>query len=110
MTSDIPAPLSSRRGTLWFGELQRSWAYDLMMRLPLLAWSAGCTMTSVNGLVRYLDGADPGLPHAVYVVNVAMRLSAIVFLVLLAFRSFCGRGLREERMGWNRGLPPSPAP
>jgi protein-S-isoprenylcysteine O-methyltransferase Ste14 len=102
MTSDIPAPPNSRRGTVGFGERRRSRAYDLMMRLPLLAWSAGCTMASIGGLARYLRGADPGLPYAVYAVNMAMRLSTIAFLLLLAASVV----LRARLIGKARGLEP----
>ena len=82
--------------------LQQSRAYDLVMRLPLLAWSVLCTMAWINGLMRYVSEADPALPNAVYAINIAMRLSAIAFLVLLAASVI----LRGRPSGRARGLEP----
>jgi len=67
-----------------FSELQRSRAYDRVMRAPLLVWSAFCATVGMAELGRYFRQADPALPLAAYVVNVAMRLSTIAFLLLLA--------------------------
>src|SRR6266436_5041475 len=83
-------------------KLQRSRAYDVTMRLPLLAWSVLCTMAWINGLTRYMREADPALPNAVYVINIAMRLSAIAFLVLLAASVI----LRGRPSGKARGIEP----
>jgi protein-S-isoprenylcysteine O-methyltransferase Ste14 len=84
MTSEIPAALPLRHTKLGFAALQQSRAYDLAMRLPLLGWSVICTMAWMNGTARYMREADPALPDAVYAINIATRLSAIAFLVLLA--------------------------
>ena len=67
-----------------FGGLQQSRAYDLMMRAPLLVWSAFCAVLQLAGLARYVRELDAALPFAVHAVNIAMRLSTIAFLLLLA--------------------------
>ena len=54
------------------------------MRLPVLAWSTGLAIVSAAGLERYASAADPALPRAIYSVNIAMRLSVIVYLAILA--------------------------
>jgi protein-S-isoprenylcysteine O-methyltransferase Ste14 len=81
---------------------QQSRAYDVLMRLPLLGWSVLCTMVWTNGLARYVHEADPALPNAVYAINLAMRLSAIAFLVLLAASVI----LRARPSGKARGFEP----
>jgi protein-S-isoprenylcysteine O-methyltransferase Ste14 len=100
MTSHIPPMPPSR--LIDFGQLQQSRVYDLVMRVPLLGWSVLCTMAWMNGLMRYLREADPALPNAVYAINIAMRLSAIAFLVLLAASVI----LRGRPSGKARGLEP----
>src|SRR5689334_1444359 len=84
MMPEISAGQRARVLNFGVTKLQRSRAYDIAMRLPLLGWSLFCLTAWVNGLGWYLRGADPGLPDAVYAVNLAMRLSALAFLVLLA--------------------------
>jgi protein-S-isoprenylcysteine O-methyltransferase Ste14 len=81
---------------------QQSLAYDVLMRLPLLGWSVLCTMVWTNGLARYVREPDPALPNAVYAINIAMRLSAIAFLVLLAASVI----LRARPSGKARGFEP----
>ena len=54
--------------------------YDLMMRLPLLAWVLLCTTMQSRGLVGVLNAAPA---DSVYFIHIAMRLSTIAFLVLL---------------------------
>jgi protein-S-isoprenylcysteine O-methyltransferase Ste14 len=85
-----------------FAKLQQSRGYDLVMRLPLLAWSVLCTMAWISGLTRYMREADPALPNTVYAINIAMRLSAIAFLVLLAASVI----LRGRPAGKARGIEP----
>ena len=63
---------------------QQSRAYDLLMRLPLLAWSTALAFLSAAGLERYASAADPALPGAIYPLNIAMRLSVVVYLAILA--------------------------
>jgi protein-S-isoprenylcysteine O-methyltransferase Ste14 len=72
------------------------------MRLPLLGFSVLCTMVWTNGLAQYLREADPTLPLAAYAINIAMRLSAIAFLVLLGVFVI----LRGRPSGRARGFEP----
>ena len=41
--------------------LQKSSAYDLVMRLPMLAWSLGLALALAVELARYWHAADPAL-------------------------------------------------
>src|SRR5690349_8718756 len=91
-----------RRIKIDWAKLQQSRGYDLLMRLPLLGWSAACTMAWMSGLARYIREADPALPLAVYAINLAMRLSAIAVLVLLAASVV----LRARPVGRARGFEP----
>jgi hypothetical protein len=93
-----------------FAKWQQSRVYDLVMRLPLLAWSVICTMAWMAGLARYMREADPALPHAVFMINIAMRLSAIAFLVLLAASVVLRARPSGRARGSSRGFPPSPVP
>ena len=85
-----------------FGKLQKSRAYDLLMRLPLLAWSMFCATLQMAGLARYVREADAALPFPAYAVNMAMRLSTIAFLLLLGASVV----LRARPTGKARGLEP----
>ena len=76
--------MSSRIGRFDLTEPQQSRAYDVLMRLPVLAWSTGLAIVSAAGLERCASAADPALPRAIYSVNIAMRLSVIVYLAILA--------------------------
>ena len=82
--STVVLMMPSYFATAGFGELQRSRAYDLVMRAPLLVWSAFCAALQMAGLARHIRELDPALPFAVHAVNIAMRLSTIAFLLLLA--------------------------
>src|ERR1700730_16729073 len=62
----------------------QSRAYDVLMRLPLLAWSIFLGLVTFVGLQRYISQADPVLPSTVYALNIAMRLSVIAYLVVIA--------------------------
>ena len=63
----------------------RKWsAYDLVMRLPMLTWSVVLALELVMELAEYRRAADLTLPAAIYVLNIAMRLSTIGYLVTLA--------------------------
>ena len=64
--------------------LQRSRTYDVVMRLPMLLWSVFLGLVTLAGLQQYMRQADPALPGAVYVLNIAMRLSVIAYLVVIA--------------------------
>src|SRR5258708_35292704 len=85
-----------------FAKLQQSRAYDLLMRLPLLAWSMFCATLQMAGLARYVREADAALPFAAYAVNMAMRVSTIAFLLLLAASVV----LRARPTGKARGIQP----
>jgi len=63
--------------------LQKSFVYDVVMRLPVLAWSLVLALALAVELARYWHAADPEWPGAV-VLNIAMRLSMIAYLVILA--------------------------
>ena len=58
--------------------------YDLLMRLPLLTWVSLCAIVQWRGLVQYLDIMN-GLPEDyVSLIHIAMRLSTVGFLLLVA--------------------------
>ena len=76
----VPSRLA-RSGT---AQLRQSSTYDFLMRLPMLTWSATLAVISAAGLGQYVRAADPALPSLVYSVNIAMRLSVIAYLVILA--------------------------
>jgi protein-S-isoprenylcysteine O-methyltransferase Ste14 len=73
-----------RLGDWDFATLQQSRLYDVLMRLPMLMWSLFLGLVSMVLLQEYVRQADPGLPVAVYILNIAMRLSVIVYLVVIA--------------------------
>jgi len=83
-------------------KLQQSRGYDLLMRMPLLAWSMFCATLQMATLARYVREADPALPFAAYAVTIAMRVSTIGFLMLLAASVV----LRARPTGKARGLEP----
>ena len=85
-----------------FAELQESLAYDVFMRVPLLLWSMFCATLQMATLARYVREADPALPFAAYAVTIAMRVSTIGFLLLLAASVV----LRARPTGKARGLEP----
>ena len=76
--------MSSRIGRFDLTKPQQSRAYDVLMRLPVLTWSTALAIASAAGLERFASTADPVLPCAIYSVNIAMRLSLIVYLAILA--------------------------
>jgi protein-S-isoprenylcysteine O-methyltransferase Ste14 len=82
--------------------LQRSRAYDVLMRLPVLAWSIGFAIVAAMRLAKYEREADPMLPDALYAVNIAMQLAVIAFFVTLA-RTVV---VRARPTGKARGLEP----
>ena len=67
-----------------FTALQQSRLYDVVMRLPILLWSIFLAIVTLLGLEKYMREADPALLGAVYVLNIAMRLSVIAYLVVIA--------------------------
>ena len=50
----------------------------------MLMWSAFLGLVTMVGLQQYMREADPTLPGAVYILNVAMRASVIAYLVVIA--------------------------
>ena len=77
--------LESCRFADWdFATLQHSRLYDVLMRLPMLMWSIFLGLVAVVGLQEYTRQADPTLPSAVYILNIAMRASVIAYLVVIA--------------------------
>ena len=64
--------------------MQQSRPWDVLMRLPMLLWSTFLAMVTLLGLEKYMREADPALPSALYVLNIAMRLSVIAYLVVIA--------------------------
>jgi len=64
--------------------MRQSRAYDVLMRLPMLAWSISLGLVMSVGLQQYISQADPTLPNAVYALNIATRLSVIMYLVVIA--------------------------
>jgi protein-S-isoprenylcysteine O-methyltransferase Ste14 len=73
----------TRRFDWDFATLQQSRLYDLLMRLPMLIWSIFLGLVTVVGLQEYMRKADPTLPGAVYILNVAMRASVIAYLIVI---------------------------
>jgi protein-S-isoprenylcysteine O-methyltransferase Ste14 len=64
--------------------LRNSVAYDVVMRLPMLVWSVGLGLGLVLELQHYSRAAVPETPRPIYFLNMAMRLSMIAYLVILA--------------------------
>jgi hypothetical protein len=64
--------------------LRKSVAYDVAMRLPMLVWSVGLGFALVLELQHYSRAAIPENPRPIYLLNIAMRLSMIAYLVILA--------------------------
>jgi protein-S-isoprenylcysteine O-methyltransferase Ste14 len=84
------------------GKLQQSSAYDVVMRVPMLAWSTFLALTSVSSLEEYMRAADPALPGGLYMINIAMRLSVIAYLLILAATVV----VRMAPVGKARGVEP----
>jgi len=82
--------------------LQKSAAYDVVMRLPMLAWSLSLALALVVELGQYKHAADPAIPGMIYLLDIAMRLSMIAYLVILAATVVS----RAPPIGRARGLEP----
>src|SRR4029077_14342377 len=83
-------------------KMQQSRAYDVLMRLPMLLWSIFLGLVTSVGLQQYISQADPALPRAVYALNIAIRLSVILYLVVIAATVV----VRMRPMGKARGMEP----
>ena len=97
---DVAQPV--RSAGLPLAKLQQSRVYDALMRLPVLVYGTLIGWASVMGLAKYINTADPTLPNAVYGINIAMRVSSIAFLFLLAIMAV----VRERARGKARGVEP----
>jgi protein-S-isoprenylcysteine O-methyltransferase Ste14 len=100
LMADVAQPV--RSAGLPLAKLQQSRVYDVLMRLPVLVYGTLIGGASVLGLAKYVDTADPALPNAVYAINIAMRVSSIAFLFLLAIMAV----VRERARGKARGVEP----
>ena len=98
----IAVPAAQRFSGLRPDKLQRSRAYDLAMRVPLLGWSMFCATLQMASLSRYMRETHTALPLAAYVLNMALRLSTIGFLLVLAAAVV----LRSRPTGKAAGLEP----
>jgi protein-S-isoprenylcysteine O-methyltransferase Ste14 len=96
----VCAPL--RQASLRLAKLRESRAYDLMMRVPLLGWSMFWATVQMMGFSRHTHDTHRALSLAAYVIKMAMTLSTILFLLLLAASVV----LRERPMGKAHGLEP----
>jgi protein-S-isoprenylcysteine O-methyltransferase Ste14 len=76
--------------------------YDFLMRLPLLGWAAFIAILQLAGLVHYMETMNRLPLDFVYAVHVAMRLSTIAFMLLIAAAVI----LRSRPSGKATGLEP----
>jgi protein-S-isoprenylcysteine O-methyltransferase Ste14 len=83
-------------------KLQQSRAYDVLMRLPVLAWAIGFATVAAAALAKYEREVDPMMPDALFAVNIAMQLAVIAFFVTLAGTVV----VRARPTGKARGLEP----
>ena len=95
-------PTASRIGRFDLTRMQQSPLYDAIMRLPMVAWACFVAMFSVIDLEHYVANADPVVPNTLYAINIAMRLSGIAFLILIATSVL----LRGRPAGKARGIEP----
>jgi protein-S-isoprenylcysteine O-methyltransferase Ste14 len=100
--SASPAAMPSRISRLDLAGLQQSRTYDALMRLPMTAWACFVALFQVVDLQNYLAKADPALPGIVYAINIAMRVSGIAFLIVIAASVL----LRGRPAGKARGIEP----
>ena len=70
--------------SLRLAKLRQSRAYDLVMRVPLLGWSMFCATVQIAGLSQHMHNPHMVLPPTAYAIKLAMLLSTIGFLLLLA--------------------------
>lgn len=92
----------SRVSRFDLAQLRQSHAYDVLMRLPLLAWFLLLALVSWASLDRYQREADPELPGPVYGINIAMRLSVIAYVIIVIATVV----VRMRPTGRARGLEP----
>lgn len=75
-------------------------SYDVLMRLPMLAWSVAAAAFGAAQFLKFEREVDPMLPDDLYAVNVAMRLAMIAFLVTIAATIVIRRRARGKARGW----------
>src|SRR6266404_774975 len=97
-----PAPIPTRIARFDLATLQQSRAYDALMRLPMVVWAMFVAMFQVIDLEHYMAKVEPALPDTVYAINIAMRVSGIAFLILIATSVL----LRGRPAGKARGIEP----
>jgi protein-S-isoprenylcysteine O-methyltransferase Ste14 len=97
LMADVAQPV--RSVGLPLARLQQSRVYDALMRLPILIYGTLIGWASLMGLAKYVGTADPTLPNAVYGINIAMRVSSIAFLILLAIMTVVRRRARGKARG-----------
>jgi hypothetical protein len=102
MKNPSPAATASRSARLDLARIQQSRAYDALMRLPMAAWAMFVAMFQVIDLQHYMAKADPMPPGTLYAINIAMRVSGIAFLILIATSVL----LRGRPAGKARGIEP----
>jgi protein-S-isoprenylcysteine O-methyltransferase Ste14 len=100
LMADVAQPVRSTG--LPLAKLRQSRVYDALMRLPILAYGTLIGWASLMGLAKYVGTADLTLPKAVYGINIAMRVSSIAFLILLAIMTV----VRRRATGKARGVEP----
>jgi protein-S-isoprenylcysteine O-methyltransferase Ste14 len=91
-----------RPASLRLAKLSESRAYDLMMRAPLLGWSVSWATVQMAGFSRHMHDTYMALSFVAFAVKMAMTLSTIVFLLLVAAAVV----LRDRPMGTAHGLEP----
>src|SRR5262245_50053014 len=85
-----------------FTGFRKSGAYDVLMRLPILAWSISLAIALISELAHYRHTAGPETHDLTYVLNTAMRVSMIVYLLILAATV----AVRRPPLGRARGAEP----
>jgi protein-S-isoprenylcysteine O-methyltransferase Ste14 len=74
--------------------------YDVLMRLPFLGWMLLLAMIQLKGLYQFINMAAP--IDSVYMIHIAMRLSTLAFILLVAAAVV----LRTHPSGKATGLEP----
>jgi protein-S-isoprenylcysteine O-methyltransferase Ste14 len=95
---DIPGAV--RALPLDLARFRASRAYDLLMRLPMVAWCVASAAFAAAGFLKYEREVDPMLPDGLYAVNVAMQLAVIAFLITIAATVVMRERPREKARGW----------
>jgi protein-S-isoprenylcysteine O-methyltransferase Ste14 len=89
-----------RRLPLDVARFQASLAYDVLMRLPMLAFAAAAATFTAAQFLKYEREVDPMLPDFLYAINVAMPLAIIAFLITIAATVIMRRRPTGKARGW----------